>query len=134
MACTEAALNNALALTPNHPWAHTWLGLVYIHTNRAAQAIAEAERALALDGNLTHAQAGMLAFAKTVIAVSRNPSSISRKASDSRRATAICISGQCWAVWPSFVWATTKLRYPAPIDRGEQNLSLAAIPYALCSG
>jgi TolB-like protein/class 3 adenylate cyclase len=60
----EAALNKALLLAPNHPWAHTWMGLVYIHTNRGIQAIAEAERALALDRNLTHAQAGVLATAK----------------------------------------------------------------------
>ncbi len=63
----EAALNKALALAPNHPWAHTWLGLVCIHTNRGSMAIAEAERALALDRNLTHAQGGVLACAKMVI-------------------------------------------------------------------
>jgi TolB-like protein/class 3 adenylate cyclase len=63
----EAALNKALALAPNHPWAHTWMGLVYLHTNRASQAIAEAERALALDRNLAHAQAGVLPAAKIAI-------------------------------------------------------------------
>ena len=31
LASAEAALNKALSLTPNHPWAHTWMGLVYIH-------------------------------------------------------------------------------------------------------
>ena len=64
LASAEAALNKALSLAPNHPWAHTWMGLVYLHTNRGLQAIAEAERALALDQNLAHAQAGVLATAK----------------------------------------------------------------------
>jgi tetratricopeptide (TPR) repeat protein len=37
--------------------------LTYIHTRRAQQAIAEAERALALDRNLAHARGGVLATA-----------------------------------------------------------------------
>jgi TolB-like protein len=33
----EAALNKALSIAPNHPWAHTWMGLVlYSHPSRAA--------------------------------------------------------------------------------------------------
>lgn len=60
----EVALTKALSLAPNHPWAHTWMGLVYIHTHRGLRAIAEAERALALDPNLAHARAGVLATAK----------------------------------------------------------------------
>ena len=64
LASAEVALNKALSLAPNHPWAHTWMGLVYIHTHRGLQAIAEAERALTLDRNLAHAQAGVLAGAK----------------------------------------------------------------------
>jgi tetratricopeptide (TPR) repeat protein len=67
LASAEAALNKALSLAPNHAWAHTWMGLVYLHTNRGLQAIAEAERALALDQNLAHAQAGVLACSKISI-------------------------------------------------------------------
>ena len=67
LASAEAALNKALSLAPNHPWAHTWMGLVYLHTHRGFQAIAEAERALALDQNLAHAQAGVLAAAKITV-------------------------------------------------------------------
>jgi TolB-like protein/class 3 adenylate cyclase/Flp pilus assembly protein TadD len=67
LASAEAALSKALALAPNHPWAHTWMGLVNIHTNHGSQAITEAERALALDRNLAHAQAGVLAGAKIVV-------------------------------------------------------------------
>ena len=63
LASAEAALNKALSLAPNHPWAHAWMGLTYIHTRRAQQAIAEAERALALDRNLAHARGGVLATA-----------------------------------------------------------------------
>ena len=67
LASAEAALNKALSLAPNHPWAHTWMGLVYLHSNRGLQAISEAERALALDQNLAHAQAGVLAAAKITV-------------------------------------------------------------------
>jgi TolB-like protein/class 3 adenylate cyclase len=67
LASAEAALNRALSLAPNHPWAHTWMGLTYIHTHRAQQAIAEAERALALDRNLAHARGGVLATANIAI-------------------------------------------------------------------
>jgi tetratricopeptide (TPR) repeat protein len=64
LASAEAALNKALSLAPNHPWAHTWMGLTYVHTRRGQQAMAEAERALALDRNLAHARGGVLATAK----------------------------------------------------------------------
>jgi tetratricopeptide (TPR) repeat protein len=67
LASAEAALNKALSLAPNHPWAHTWMGLTYVHTRRAQQAIAEAERALALDRNLAHARGGVLATANIAI-------------------------------------------------------------------
>ena len=67
LSSAEAALNKALLLAPNHPWAHTWMGLTYIHTRRGQQAIAEAERALALDRNLAHARGGVLATANIAI-------------------------------------------------------------------
>lgn len=54
----EAASNKALSLAPQHALAHLRLGVVLILTNRAAQSIAECERALALDRNLAaHAHA-----------------------------------------------------------------------------
>jgi tetratricopeptide (TPR) repeat protein len=43
------------------------MGLTYIHTRRGQQAIAEAERALALDRNLAHARGGVLATANISI-------------------------------------------------------------------
>ena len=52
LTAAEAAVTKALSLAPNHPMAHFVLGLVQIFTNRAAQGIAECERALALDRNL----------------------------------------------------------------------------------
>ena len=67
LSSAEAALTKALSLAPNHPWAHTWMGLTYIHTRRGQQAIAEAERALALDRNLAHARGGVLATANISI-------------------------------------------------------------------
>ena len=60
----QATLTKAISVAPNDPWAHAWLGLVYCHTRRAEQAIAEAERALSLDRNLAHAYAGMLSLSK----------------------------------------------------------------------
>jgi tetratricopeptide (TPR) repeat protein len=66
LASAEAALTKALSLSPNDPWAHAWLGLVYCHTKRAEEGIAEAERALSLDRNLAHAYAGMLSLSKFI--------------------------------------------------------------------
>src|SRR5271170_4578643 len=40
----EAALIKALSMAPGNVWAHLWLGLVQIHTNRAALGISELER------------------------------------------------------------------------------------------
>jgi tetratricopeptide (TPR) repeat protein len=55
----EAAVTKALRLAPNHPQAHFVLGLVQTFTNRAAQGIAQCERALALDRNLARAHANI---------------------------------------------------------------------------
>ncbi len=57
LATAEAALNRALSLAPEHALAHMYLGHVQLHTNRAAQGIAEYEQALALDRNLAYAHA-----------------------------------------------------------------------------
>jgi TolB-like protein/class 3 adenylate cyclase len=53
----ESTLTEVLSVAPQHAFAHAVLGLVQISTNRAAQGIAECERALALDRNLAHAHA-----------------------------------------------------------------------------
>jgi TolB-like protein len=53
----ERTLTEVLSVDPQHALAHAILGLVQIVTNRAAQGIAECERALALDRNLAHAHA-----------------------------------------------------------------------------
>ncbi|MGY4509072.1 TolB-like protein [Bradyrhizobium sp. USDA 3650] len=57
LAAAEAALNRALSLAPQHALAHLRLGIVFVLTNRAAQGIAECERALVLNRNLAHAHA-----------------------------------------------------------------------------
>jgi TolB-like protein/Flp pilus assembly protein TadD len=59
LAAAEAAVTKALSLAPNHPLAHNVVGLVQIFTNRAAQGIAECERASALDRNLARAHGGV---------------------------------------------------------------------------
>src|SRR5271155_349483 len=56
-AAAEAAAAKALSLAPDHALAHLSLGMVLGFTNRAAQGIAEYERALALDRNMAGAHA-----------------------------------------------------------------------------
>jgi TolB-like protein/class 3 adenylate cyclase len=65
LVAAEETLSKVLSLAPNHAIAHCLLGLVQIYSKRAAQGIAECERALELDRNLAvaHAQIG---FAKYV--------------------------------------------------------------------
>ncbi|WP_248114208.1 adenylate/guanylate cyclase domain-containing protein [Bradyrhizobium sp. 2S1] len=60
LARAEAALIEALCLSPNHAVAHTAFGALLIGTKRAAQGMAECTRALELDSNLAeaHAQIG----------------------------------------------------------------------------
>ena len=65
LAAAEATLTKVLSLAPNHPVAHYLTGLVEIFSNRAAQGIAECERALELDRNLAAAHA-LVGFAKYV--------------------------------------------------------------------
>jgi TolB-like protein/class 3 adenylate cyclase/Flp pilus assembly protein TadD len=64
LAAAEAALLKALSMAPSNVWAHLWLGLVQIHTNRAALGISELERTLTLNPNLAWAHA-WIGFAKT---------------------------------------------------------------------
>ena len=61
LAAAEVTLTKALALAPNHAWAHLMLGCVRVSTNRAAEGVAECEHALALDRNLAfaHAEIGL---------------------------------------------------------------------------
>ena len=56
-AAAEAKLTKALSSVPDHARAHRLLGYVDILTKRAAQGIAECERALELDRNLASAHA-----------------------------------------------------------------------------
>src|SRR5271154_1081745 len=56
-AAAETAATKALSLAPDHALAHVSLGMVLGFTNRAAQGIAEYERALALDRNMAGAHA-----------------------------------------------------------------------------
>jgi tetratricopeptide (TPR) repeat protein len=72
LAAAEATLTKALALAPNHAWAHCLMGAVQISTNRAAQGIAECERALALDRNLVNAH-GIIGLAKYLSVAERKP-------------------------------------------------------------
>jgi tetratricopeptide (TPR) repeat protein len=63
-ALAEATLTKVLSVVPNHAAAHALLGVVQMHTKRAAQGIAECEQALALDRNLAgvHALIGGAKF------------------------------------------------------------------------
>ena len=66
LASAEAAATKALSAAPDHVGAHLCVGSVLIFTNRAAQGIAECERALALDRNFATAHAS-IGFAKTAL-------------------------------------------------------------------
>ena len=58
-ASAEASLLKALSAAPDNAMAHMWLSFVRINSNRAAQGIADAERALALNRNLPRALVAM---------------------------------------------------------------------------
>ena len=51
-----------MSLAPNNALAHLWMGVLKARTNRAADAIAECDRAVTLDRNLAfaHAETGMV--------------------------------------------------------------------------
>jgi TolB-like protein/class 3 adenylate cyclase/Flp pilus assembly protein TadD len=57
LAVAETTITKVLSLSPKHASAHAILGSVQIFTKRAAQSIAEFERALELDRNLARAHA-----------------------------------------------------------------------------
>src|SRR6516164_10749667 len=63
LAKAQVTLTKVLSLAANHASAHSGLGALLIATNRAAQGIAECERALALDHNLADAH-GFIGLAK----------------------------------------------------------------------
>jgi TolB-like protein/Flp pilus assembly protein TadD len=60
VATAEATAAKVLSLVPSHAFAHLVLGVAFLNLNRAAEGMAEFERALALDPNLAeaHAQIG----------------------------------------------------------------------------
>ena len=62
----EAALGRVLSLAPNHAFGHLALGDTLICSCRAAQGVAECERALALDRNLAEAHA-LIGWAKYIM-------------------------------------------------------------------
>ena len=59
LASAEASLLKSLSAAPDNAMAHMWLSFVRINSNRAAQGIADAERALALNRNLPRALVAM---------------------------------------------------------------------------
>ena len=61
LSAAELKLNKALSAAPDHARCHLTLGILYLHTKRAAAGIAECEHALALNQNLAaaHGFAGL---------------------------------------------------------------------------
>jgi tetratricopeptide (TPR) repeat protein len=59
LAAAKVALTNALLQVPNSTIAHHFMGIVQLYTKRPIQAIAEFERALALNPNLANARANI---------------------------------------------------------------------------
>ena len=62
----ETVLNEALSIDPENAIAHLCLGIVRIHTDRAADGIRECERALELNRNLVNAH-GHIGYAKIML-------------------------------------------------------------------
>lgn len=62
----EPLLEKVLALAPNNALAHAFLGLVQMNTKRVEAGIAQCERALALNRNLSNAW-GMIAYGKQLV-------------------------------------------------------------------
>jgi tetratricopeptide (TPR) repeat protein len=54
LSTAEAKTVEVLSFAPNHAVGHLILGIVYIHTKRAAEGISECEHALSLDWNLAN--------------------------------------------------------------------------------
>jgi len=78
LAAAEANVSKALSLAPDHTAAHQCMGMIKNFTNRETEAIAEFERALALDRNNAPAH-GHIGLAKLFLVVRRRPKRISRK-------------------------------------------------------
>ena len=95
LAAAEAALIKALSLAPQHAWAHLFLGVVQIFTNRAAQGIAECERALALDRNLADAHAFIGLGQVFYLVAARKPKPMSTRRSASLLAIPTPTVGCC---------------------------------------
>jgi tetratricopeptide (TPR) repeat protein len=66
LAAAEETVVKVLSRVPSHAFAHLMLGGVFINSNRGAEAIAECERALALDHNSAEAHA-LIGTAKHVM-------------------------------------------------------------------
>jgi TolB-like protein/class 3 adenylate cyclase/Flp pilus assembly protein TadD len=66
LAAAESALIHVISVAPDHALAHLHLGVIQIHTNRAAQGIGELERALSLNRNLAAAH-GFIGLAKIFV-------------------------------------------------------------------
>jgi TolB-like protein/class 3 adenylate cyclase/Flp pilus assembly protein TadD len=66
IAASEALLTKALSLSPSNVWAHLWMGLVMIMTNRAVQGVAKLQQTLRLNPNLAVAHA-WIGLAKTTM-------------------------------------------------------------------
>jgi Flp pilus assembly protein TadD len=91
-AAAEAKLTKALSLAPNKAWAHYWMCLDKVQTNRGVQGIAECERALALNPNLAGARAA-IGYAKLVNGHAEETESheLGRAARQSSRYACLCL-------------------------------------------
>ena len=81
LAEAEALVTRALAKEPNNAHGRYCLALVLMFSRRTEQAIAELERALALDPNMAFAHA-QIGFAKCLLAARRRRKRMSRRRCD----------------------------------------------------
>ena len=109
-----------LSLAPNHAMAHYLLGIVQIFTNRAAQGIAQCERALALDRNLAAAH-GLIGGAKYFSGRGEETEAHIQEAL--RLSPRDTSADYGWFGWPTpkSISAPTMTRSPGSVGQSEQS-------------
>ena len=126
LTAAEAAFTKALSFAPNHPIAHDVMGLVKIFTNRAAQGIAECERALTLDRNLARAHAN-IGIAKFYLGRGGETEAHMEQALCLSPRDNSSISGVCLSVSPNLAGRRRRSDcLAAPEPRGQPKLSHCA--------
>lgn len=124
------AAQKAVVLDDDDPWAHSAVGFVYCFSRRAEEAVAQFERALALNPNFAHAYSilgmaltylgrGLEALAKIDTSERLNPRGFFRGVNAGNRAAAYFVMGQYSA---ALVFARNAVRENPGLTNAHRNL------------